>query len=59
MSRRYITVAYLNKCVVKNEHDGSKPPSPSAVPIEHLPNIADIFHFRVPETELPEDSISE
>jgi len=48
-----MTAGYLNKCVVKNEHDGSKPPSQSAVPIEHLANIADIFHFGVPETELP------
>jgi len=44
---------YLNERVVQDEHDGGKPPSPLAVPKEHLTDIGDIFDLGMTETELP------
>lgn len=45
----------LDKGVVQNEHDGSRPPDPLAIPEEHLSKITNITDLRMPKAELPGD----
>lgn len=51
-------VKTLNKGVVQDEDDGSKPPSPILAPEKNLAEIANISDFGVPQAELPKDQTS-
>jgi hypothetical protein len=43
----------LDKGVVQEEHDGSKPPRPFLAPEDDLSDIADVLDFGMAETEFP------
>ena len=45
--------AYLNECVVEQEHGRSKVPDPGPAVVEHLANVTHVSEFRVTETEFP------
>ena len=45
--------AYLNECVVEQEHGCSQVPDPGPAIVEHLANVTHVSEFRVTETEFP------
>ena len=45
--------AYLNECIVEQEHGCSQVPDPGPAVVEHLANVTHVSEFRVTETEFP------